>query len=75
MISEYDFERLMIQQYVLYKKLVQIQDKVNGRNISRSDIILFDDFKKEVDIIQKIMREKKINSEILWRVVKGLFAQ
>lgn len=52
----------MIQQYVLYKKLVQIQDKVNGRNISRSDIILFDDFKKEVDIIQKIMREKKINS-------------
>lgn len=46
MISEYDFERLMIQQYVLYKKLVQIQDKVNGRNISRSDIILFDDFKK-----------------------------
>lgn len=62
MISEYDFERLMIQQYVLYKKLVQIQDKVNGRNISRSDIILFDDFKKEVDIIQKIMREKKINS-------------
>ena len=60
MISEYDFERLMIQQYVLYKKLVQIQDKVNGRNISRSDIILFDDFKKEVDIIQKIMREKKI---------------
>lgn len=62
MISEYDFERLMIQQYVLYKKLVQIQDKVNGRNISRSDIILFNDFKKEVDIIQKIMREKKINS-------------
>lgn len=62
MISEYDFERFMIQQYVLYKKLVQIQDKVNGRNISRSDIILFDDFKKEVDIIQKIMREKKINS-------------
>ena len=62
MISEYDFERLMIQQYVLYKKLVQIQDKVNGRNISRSDIILLDDFKKEVDIIQKIMREKKINS-------------
>lgn len=62
MISEYDFERLMIQQYVLYKKLVQIQDKVNGRNISRSDIILFDDFKKEVDIIKKIMREKKINS-------------
>ena len=62
MISEYDFERLMIQQYVLYKKLVQIQDKVNGRNISRSDIILFDDIKKEVDIIQKIMREKKINS-------------
>ena len=62
MISEYDCERLMIQPYVLYKKLVQIQDKVNGRNISRSDIILFDDFKKEVDIIQKIMREKKINS-------------
>lgn len=62
MISEYDFERLMIQQYVLYKKLVQIQDKVNGRNISRSDIILLDDFKKEVDIIKKIMREKKINS-------------
>lgn len=62
MISEYDFERLMIQQYVLYKKLVQILDKVNGRNISRSDIILLDDFKKEVDIIQKIMREKKINS-------------
>ena len=62
MISEYDFERLMIQQYVLYKKLVQIQDKVNGRNISRSDIILLDDFKKEVDIIQKITREKKINS-------------
>lgn len=62
MISEYDFERLMIQQYVLYKKLVQIQDKVNGRNISRSDIILLDDFKKEVDIIQKIMREKEINS-------------
>lgn len=62
MISEYNFERLMIQQYVLYKKLVQIQDKVNGRNISRSDIILLDDFKKEVDIIQKIMREKKINS-------------
>lgn len=62
MISEYDFERLMIQQYVLYKKLVQILDKVNGRNISRSDIILLDDFKKEVDIIPKIMREKKINS-------------
>lgn len=39
MISEYDFERLMIQQYVLYKKLVQIQDKVNGR--TSHDLTLF----------------------------------
>ena len=39
----------MAQQYLLYKKLVEIEDKLKGRLCTHSDILLVKDFNKEVD--------------------------
>ncbi len=66
MISEYDFERLMIQQYVLYKKMAEIQAKLNGKSVLFSDAILLHEFRKEVSKVREAMRKKtKSSSEVL----------
>lgn len=57
MINDRDFERLMIQQYLLYKKLTEIQDRQKGRICSHSDAILIKQFNKECDEIKKNMRQ------------------
>lgn len=41
----------MAQQYLLYKKLIEVEDKLKGRHCSHSDILLIKDFKEEVDKI------------------------
>ncbi|WP_368128794.1 hypothetical protein [Bacteroides caccae] len=60
MISEYDFERLMIQQYVLYKKMAEIQAKLNGKSVLFSDAILLHEFQKEVSKVREAMRKNEI---------------
>lgn len=65
MISEYDFERLMIQQYVLYKKMAEIQAKLNGKSVLFSDAILLHEFRKEVSKVREAMRKTKSSSEVL----------
>lgn len=50
-MTENDLKRLMAQQYLLYKKLIEVEDKLKGRHSSHSDILLIKDFKEEVDKI------------------------
>lgn len=54
-MNEEDFKRLMAQQFLIYKKLVKIEDKVNGKTIFHSDSLLLNEFNNEVDkIIDKL---------------------
>lgn len=41
----------MAQQYLLYKKLIEVEDKLKERRCSHSDTLLIKDFKEEVDKI------------------------
>ena len=50
-MTENDLKRLMAQQYLLYKKLIEVEDKLKGRHCPHSDILLIKDFKEEVDKI------------------------
>lgn len=50
-MTENDLKRLMARQYLLYKKLIEVEDKLKGRHCSHSDILLIKDFKEEVDKI------------------------
>ncbi len=55
-----DLKRLMAQQLVLYKKLVELEDKVKGKSVSHADSFLIDDFKNETDRILKVMENYNI---------------
>lgn len=54
-MTENDFKRLMAQQYLLYKKLIEVEDKLKERHCSHSDILLIKDFEKEVDKIVDVI--------------------
>lgn len=45
----------MAQQYLLYKKLIEVEDKLKERHCSHSDILLIKDFEKEVDKIVDVI--------------------
>lgn len=54
-MNDQDFKRLMAQQFLIYKKLVEIQDKVKGKIVFHSDSILMNEFNREVDkILEKL---------------------
>lgn len=59
-MSEHDLKRLMVRQYLLYKKLVEIEDKINGKNHLHSDVLLIKDFNEEVDRILDVIDKKGI---------------
>lgn len=52
-MNDQDLKRLMAQNFLIYKKLVEIQDKVKGKTVFHADNLLVKDFNDEVD---KIMR-------------------
>ena len=53
-------KRLMVRQYLLYKKLVEIEDKINGKNHLHSDVLLIKDFNEEADRILDVIDKKGI---------------
>lgn len=59
-MNEYDLKRLMAQQYLIYKKLIEVEDKLKGRLCSHSDIILIKDFKEETDKIMDVIDKRDI---------------
>ncbi len=59
-MNENDLKRLMVRQYLLYKKLVEIEDKIKGKNYLHSDVLLIKDFNEETDKIMDVIDKKGI---------------
>lgn len=55
-MNDLDLKRLMAQNFLIYKKLVEIHDSVKGKTLLHSDKLLLIDFHKEVEEIMRTLK-------------------